>query len=296
MVSVCIFRLRVFLLLLFTLPVWGGCAGAAVATPRPVLITIAGSTAMQPVLQELTAAFTRRYPNVLFTLRGGGSTLGEEQVAERRIDLAASSLFPEQSQAAGAARLVRIPVGVDGLAIIVHSANPVADLTLDQLQGLYSGLILDWSEVGGEGGPVELVSREDGSGSRRLFEERVMRGEPVSLTAVVMPTSWDVVEYVAKTPAAIGYVSRGLVMGPPVAGSAQAAQATATPAPARVRVVPIEGQLPTLDALRNRQYPLIQPLYLVSRGEARGAVRQFTDFVLSPAGQAIVRRYHLPVR
>ncbi|HXF61450.1 MAG TPA: substrate-binding domain-containing protein, partial [Caldilineaceae bacterium] len=153
-------------LLLLTLPVWAGCAGAAVATPRPVLITIAGATAMQPVLQDLTAAFTRRYPNVLFTLRGGGSTLGEEQVAEGRIDLAASTLFPEQGQVAGATRLVRIPVGVDGLALIVHSTNPVAGLTLDQLQGLYSGLILDWSEVGGEGGAVELVSREDGSGSR----------------------------------------------------------------------------------------------------------------------------------
>jgi ABC-type phosphate transport system substrate-binding protein len=72
---------------------------------------------------------------------------------------------------------------------------------------------------------------------------------------------------------------------------------TATPTPSvRVRVVPVDGELPTLAALRARSYPLIQPLYLVSRGQTRGNVRQFVDFVLSPAGQTIVRRYHLPVR
>jgi phosphate transport system substrate-binding protein len=150
--------------------------------------------------------------------------------------------------------------------------------------------VLDWSEVGGEAGEVELVSREDGSGSRRLFEEQVMRGEPVSLTAVVMPTSRDVVDYVAKTPFAVGYVSRALAMAPASAGGA------GTPEALRVRVVPVDGQLPTLDALRSQQYPLIQPLYLISRGQTRGWVRQFVDFVLSPAGQATMARYHLPVR
>jgi phosphate transport system substrate-binding protein len=265
---------------------------------------------MHPVLQELTDAFTRQHPNVLFTLRGGGSALGEEQAATGRVNLAASTLFPPETPLPGAARLVRIPIGVDGLAIIVHSSNPVAGLTLDQLQQLYSGMLLDWSEVNGEMGSevsqVELVSREDGSGSRRLFEEQVMRGEPVSLTAVVMPTSRDVVDYVAKTPLAIGYVSRGLVMNlarttaaTPVAATNTVTNSIPTPGATdlpSVRVVPVDGQLPTLDTLRSRQYPLIQPLYLISRGETRGGVRQFVDFVLSPAGQAIVRRYHLPVR
>ena len=71
--------------------------------------------------------------------------------------------------------------------------------------------------------------------------------------------------------------------------------ATATPEPA-VHVVAVDDALPTLGALRDQTYPLIQPLYLVSRGEPRGGSRQFIDFVLSPAGQAIVERYHLAVR
>lgn len=276
------------LLLLFT-----GCTAAAVATPRPVLITIAGATSMQPVLQALTEEFTRRHPNVLFTLRGGGSTLGEEQAQVARVQLGASTLFPPDGPEAPG--VVRIPIGVDGLAIIVHPSNPIESLTLDQLRDLYVGDILDWAEVGGRAAEIILVSREDGSGARILFERDVMGDEAVSLTAVVMPTSRDVVDYVAKTPNAIGYVSRGWVMarGPIAASRTPGAS---TPEPPRVRVVALGGTLPTQEALRSRAYPLIQPLYLISRGETRGTVRQFVDFVLSPAGQSIMARYHLPVR
>ena len=185
-----------------------GCASAAVATPRPTVITIAGSTALQPVLQDLTAEFTRAHPTLLFTLRGGGSTLGEQQALEGRVNLGASNLFPPPADAP-TARLVRTPIGVDGLAIVVHRSNPVTSLSMDQLRQLYSGEILDRATVGGNETEVELVSREDGSGARRLFEDRIMDNDAVSLTAVVMPTSRDVVEYVAKTPSAIGYVSAG---------------------------------------------------------------------------------------
>jgi phosphate transport system substrate-binding protein len=207
---------------------------------------------------------------------------------------------------------------VDGLAIVVHSSNTVAALTTEQLRGLYNGTILDWAGVGGEAGEVLLVSREDGSGSRIYFEDEVMQDEPVSLTAVVMPTSQDVVDYIAKTPHAIGYVSRALVIAQeknsvatrtptapniiteivtPTVSISVTTLSTQTPTPSeRVRMVPVDGELPTLTALRARSYPLIQPLYLVSRGQTSGNVRQFVDFVLSPAGQTIVRRYHLPVR
>ena len=301
-------RYRVILVLLLLVGTLAGCSSAVVATPRPVLITIGGATALQPVMQALTTEYTRRYPNVLFTINGGGSTLGEEMAISRRVDLGASTLFPPSEPTAAQRTLVRVPIGVDGLAILVHSTNVIEELTTEQLRGLYNGTILDWAEVGGEAGEVLLVSREDGSGSRILFEDEVMEGEPVSLTAVVMPTSQDVVEYIAKTPHAIGYVSRSLVMaqGSSIAATPSAPNVVtdivtptvtprATPA-VRVRVVPIDGELPTLAALRARSYPLVQPLYLVSRGQTRGNVRQFVDFVLSPAGQNIVRRYHLPVR
>jgi phosphate transport system substrate-binding protein len=258
---------------------------------------------MAIALQELADEFTRQHPNVLITLGGGGSALGETRAAEGRVTLGASTLMAagdnnETRQAATIAPpLVRIPIGIDGVAIVVHSSNPVASLTLQQLQDIYSGRILDWQEVGGDAGEILLISREDGSGTRSVFESRVMGETPVSLTAVVMPTSQDVAEYAAKNPFAIGYVS-SVYLPAALAAATPAAETPlpdAAPAPA-VRALAIDGALPTDAAIKSQEYPIIQPLFLVSRGEPRGLARQFIDFTLSPAGQAIVDRYHVRVR
>jgi phosphate transport system substrate-binding protein len=244
-----------------------------------------------------------------FDLRGGGSTVGMERVAAGQVDLGASTLAvtspPTTTAATASAELMRVPIGLDGLAIIVHPSNVITDLGLSQLRDLFSGDIFDWAELGGESGEVLLISREDGSGSRALFEERVMGDEPVSLTAVVMPTSADMVDYVAQHPFAIGYVSRAYVLdwlpggspgGRPPTATDQSPSAGAFLARRAVRVVSVDQQLPTLENIRNQRYFLIQPLFLLSRGQPQGNAQAFIDFVLGPAGQAIVGRFHSRVR
>lgn len=296
----------------------GACDTAAVSTPAPVTIAVAGSTAMRPVLRELTEEYARQHPNVLFSLRGGGSTLGEQEARNGEVTIGASTLFPPEDQAvsaqpaaptapapatpisptvaAAADVLVRTPIGIDGLAVIVHPENSVAELSLLQLRDLYGGRVIDWQALGSDAGEVVLVSREDGSGSRVLFEQRVMGAERVSLTAVVMPTSEDVVAYVAQNPQAIGYVSRGHV-AQWIAEEDDLPRTGATlPDEPAVKVLRIEGQLPSRDNLAGQTYPLTQPMYLVTKGTPTGRARQFIDFVLSPAGQSIVARFHTPIR
>jgi phosphate transport system substrate-binding protein len=302
--------------LLVAIVTLAACAQTAIITPTPTTITIAGSTAMRPVLELLTGEFSRQHPDTVFTIRGGGSTLGEQWAALGQVDLAASTIPDELEQppkeASGSdassaeTALVRTPIGLDGLSIIVHRTNPIPGLTLVQLRNLYSGRFLDWQDVGGEPGEVVLVSREDGSGSRLFFEERVMGTEQVSVTAVVMPTSRDVVEYVADHPQAIGYVTRAYVVDLLPDDSTQTADLTPSPnrqdgAPTSetrldVKVVAVEGQLPELSTIEPQQYHLTRPLFLVSAGAPTGRVREFIDFVLSPQGQALVARYHIPVR
>lgn len=282
------------------------CAAEPVATPQEsVTLTIAGSTAMRPVLQALTGEFNRLHPQVLFSLRGGGSLLGETWVANGSVDLAASTL-PQDGRETDPT-LVRVPIGIDGVAVIVHPRNQVLVLTLLQLRDLYSGHLLSWADVGWAsqdgGADVLLVSREDGSGTRRFFEEQVMGEERVALTAVVMPTSQDVIEYVAQRPQTIGYVSAAYLrdeqgdlrlVDPQQGGSM--ADLIGEYGENPVRIVPVEGLLPTQSNLADLQYHLSQPIFLVSQGEPTEWVRQFVDFALSPAGQQIVARFHGPVR
>lgn len=274
---------------LLSLLLVGGCGSATLATPEPVTLTIAGSTEAMPVLMELTTAFSQRHPHVFFSLRGGGSSLGEAWVVDRRVDLAASSLLYDDSELAPG--VTRVPIALDGVAILLHDSNPIDQLTLLQLRDLYSGRILDWSEVGGQSGEVLLVSREDGSGTRRLFEERTMGDERVALTAVVMPTSKDMVAYVASHPQAIGYVSQAYT-----ALNHPHTQGPATDDGADVKVVAVEGILPTRTAIAEQRYPLVRPLFLLRRLANRGWSQQFIDFALSPAGQTIVDQFHVRIR
>ncbi|MFN2200059.1 MAG: phosphate ABC transporter substrate-binding protein [Caldilineaceae bacterium] len=301
-----------------------GCAQSRISTPRPVVVEIAGATSMRPMLEEMARAFTERHPSVLIELRGGGSALGEERVLNGRSSIAASTLFPatenaesqieiatgrraqttgatpaanqRQAPRAGDANpLVWAPIGIDGIAIVVHPDNPVAAFTSRQLQDIFRGRVLDWSELNGEEGEIVLVSREEGSGVREAFEERIMGDKAVSLTAVVMPTSADVIDFVSKNRWAIGYVSTAYTTTPS-AGVTPVPSVDDEPAPNAVQVASLDGVLPSDRAIRDQSYLLIEPLYLVTRGVPQGWTRQFIDFALSPAGQEIVDHYHVPVR
>jgi phosphate transport system substrate-binding protein len=166
-----------------------------------------------------------------------------------------------------------VVVAYDAIAVLVNDQNPVEGLTLEQLRGLFSGDIVAWSEVGGEEVDVQVLSREDGSGTREAFEELVMQGRRVTLTAIVLPRGSAVGEFVADNPASIGYASPvGIPLG--------------------ARALEIEGSGPDLQALSEDQYPLTRPFVLATRPDSDEDVQSFVGFVLSPAGQVIVgRRY-----
>ncbi len=266
-----------------------GCAQPTATTPTPVTVTIAGSTEMQPVLTELTAAYSERKPNMLFRLRGGGSRLGEQWVASGRVDIAASTaVYADDEVPSG---LVRIPIGLDGIALIVHSENSVDALTLAQIRDLYRGSALTWQDIGGRADDALLVSREDGSATRAFFEDRIMGEERVALTAVVMPTSGDVVEYVAAHRAAIGYVTAAYL-----SHNRESSAPGMDAAMKRVKAISIEGRMPYGADLVDHRYPLVRPLYLLIRQHGDQAIQDIVDFALGAEGQSIVARYHAPIR
>ena len=251
---------------LIGLLLFAGCSRGVVEPSGPVHLKVTGSTSMQPLVEELAQAYAERHKQVTIAVKGRGSLAGIELVRQGEVDIGmASWKEPEDTS------LWSTPIALDGIAIVVHPQNRVEGLTMLQLKDVFFGRIWDWRDVRGQAGEIVVVSREDGSGTRAVFEELVMQGKRVTPTAVVMPSSRAVVEYVAEHPQAIGYVSMGQLIQ-------------------EVKVLEIEEAAPTPDSVRQGSYHLLRPLFLITRQEPTGEIKGFIDFVLSPTGQSIVGR------
>lgn len=246
--------------------------GTPTLPPEPVRFTVAGSTAVTPLLIELAEAYQVHFPQVSMAMEGGGSRLGLARVKDGTAALGASSWLPNEDEAT----VWSAPIAVDGIAVIVHPGNPVAALTLAELQEVFSGRSWDWAELGGRG-EVQVISREAGSGTRAAFEAWVMEGQPVTPTALVMPGSQAVADYVAAHPEAIGYVSMGYLSE-------------------KVKALAVEGVMPGPKTAADGTYHLARPLFLIASQEPDGAPRSFVDFVLGTEGQQIVGQTYGQVR
>lgn len=251
------------------------CSPRDAATPTPYTLHIAGSTSMVPVLTELARAYQEQHPSVLVEIQSIGSGAGMSELQSNRADLAATSWLPPQAPAIEGVEI--ISVARDAIAIIVHRENPLGSVGLLQVRSIYRGETLGWEALGGRQNPVLVVSREEGSGTRAGFEAMVMGGEHVTLNAIVMPSSAAVVSYVGSHRDAIGYVS---------------ASATND----QVRALRVEGVPASPDTVRSGAYHLSRVLGLVANQPVSGEAAAFNEFVLSPAGRAIVARYHVPLR
>ncbi len=256
-----------------------GCAPAiATVEPHPpVHLRLAGSTSMQPLMEALTEAYGSRCEYMTFALESRNSQVGLDALRDGAIDIALVSREMRDEEMGG---LLATPIARDGIAILVNEENPVDALTLEELRSVFAGEILSWEEVGGqEGGypgglppgDIQVVSREEGSGTRRAFEALVMEGKRVTSTAVVMPTDGAVGEYIAREPRAVGYAS----MADFSSG---------------VKALRIGGVEPSPATVSSGEYPLVRPFLLVTEKRPSQEIQAFIAFCLSPAGQAIVEK------
>ena len=167
-----------------------------------------GSTSMEEVIGALGEAFMLANPDVTVTYNPTGSGSGIAAVQEGRCDIGlASRALKEEEIAAGLKETI---LAYDGIAVIVHPDNPVADLSLEQITAIYTGQITDWSEVGGEEGEIVLIGREAGSGTRDGFES-ITGTEDACLYRQELTSTGDVITAVSQNPGAIGYASLSAV-------------------------------------------------------------------------------------
>ncbi len=249
-----------------------GC-GTADQTPAPVYLRAAGSTSWLPLMTDLAAAYHGRRAYVAVEVSGGGSALGKELVEAGQVDIGMVS-WPSGEVPVGLQTTV---VARDAIALIVHPTNPITRLTLIEARDVFTGRLDNWQQLGSVSLPVQVISREDGSGTRAAFEAMTMQGRRVTPMALVIPGSEAVVDHVARDPQGIGYVSAAYVDD-------------------RVKSLEMEGLPPTPDNATSGAYVLTRELALLTPAHASSELRAFLDFALSPAGQAVVGRRHGRVR
>lgn len=239
-----------------------GCSGAQ---DRPDRIIVSGSTTLLPIAEQASEAFTTANPDTTVLVSGLGSSAGIEAVSAGTSQVGTSSRdLKEEEEPLG---LVDTPVAYDGIAVIVSPGNPVDDLSMKQLQDIFAGKITNWSVVGGEDRRIDLVNRDEASGTREAFKKIVMGDVPFDHAAAVLPGTGQVRDVVARAPGAIGYISLGFVE-PRFTDVA-------------VKATKVDGVRPSEKAVADQTYPIGRTLHFFTKGKPTGLTKQFIAFVLS---------------
>jgi phosphate transport system substrate-binding protein len=243
----------------------GLLAGCSRGPARSHSFTVAGSTSVQPFAEKLAEIYMEVHPDLIINVQGGGSTAGITSCRSgaAQIGTCSRELRDEEKD------LQPIVIAHDGIAIIVHPVNPITNLTIEQLQGIFLSKIRSWSELGWANKPIHFVTREEGSGTRDAFEHLVMGKKEISDEALVQDSNGSVREIIANDPHSIGFISFGL-------------------ANHQVKILSINSVIPTLKTIKDKQYQLTRPFLFVTQGQISPSTRKFIDFVLGADGQRIL--------
>lgn len=233
-------------------------------------ISMVGSTSMEKFANALSEAFMEKYPKVTVTAEFVGSGAGVEAVTNGTADIGnASRNLKDEEKSKGVAENI---VAIDGIAVVVDTANTVEDLTKDQLTGIYEGTIANWKEVGGNDAPIVVVGREAGSGTRSAFEE-LLGLEDKCRYSNELDSTGAVMAKVASTPGAIGYVSLDVLDD-------------------TVKSVKLDGAEPSEESIKAGEYFLSRPFVMATKGEIseqNDLVKALFDFIQSEEGTELVK-------
>lgn len=251
-------------------------ASLAVAAPLDAFnglkgsLDIAGGTAHIPVMKEAAKNIMQAHPDIRITVAGGGSGVGVQQVGEGLVQIGNTGRALKDSEVEKYG-LQTFPFAVDGVAIVVNPANPVAALTKEQLKTIFAGEATNWKDFGGADASISLYIREDGSGTRETFEERALDKAAPAIKSHVVSSNGAMKTAVAQDPNAIGYVGIGHLDD-------------------KLRGVALDGMAPSQENARNGSYTVTRLLYMNTKGEPEGLSRAFIDYIFSEDGKAAVAK------
>jgi len=229
--------------------------------------------------------YRAQHPGVSFEIAAEGSSTGIAALIEGTADIGMSSRRARAAELSnGSAKGVTLRpliVCYDGIAIIVNAANPLGSLTKRQVEQVFTGDVREWGSVGSgtASGPISIYTRNTASGTYADFKALAMNKRDYATSSQKLAGNEQIVAEVAANPNGIGYVGLAYINAP------------------GVKVVSIEGELPSKESVLANRYPYARPNFFYTNGEPQEEAARFIDYVLSEAGQQVVERVgFVPVR
>jgi phosphate transport system substrate-binding protein len=246
---------------------------------QKVVCKIKGSDTALPLSQKEAEKFMKKYPGSSISVTGGGSGVGISSLMSGTTDIAQSSRKIKMDeklkmQEAGKSYKETI-IAYDALTVIVNPANGVSQIKREQLEGIYTGKIKNWKEVGGADMAIVVYSRESSSGTYEFFKEHVLNKKNFVSSAMLMPATGAIMQSVSQTKGAIGYVGLAYV-------------------DKRVKALKVSYDggktyvAPTVANAKNKTYPITRPLYYYYLTSIEKTVLPFINYIMSAEGQQIV--------
>ena len=260
--------------------VLGACGGLSPlgAPPRtkdPLAgdYTAKGASAATDVTKALTKKFTELHAGVQFKIEDIDTETSIVVVNGGDVDFGYIGREPKPTEV----KVATTPIGFTGSAIAVNSANPVKNLTKDQIRKIFAGQIKDWSEVGGDPGAIKVFVREATSSTRTTVESWVFGSDKPVYTAdrVEIFESDATIQAIGSFKNAIGTVTLS---------AKNAGDKT-------IKLVSLDGVPATVASLNTGPWPIRRPLYITTNPDparVKPAIKAFLDFIKSPDGQKIV--------
>jgi len=245
------------------------------ATTKADRLVIKGSDTLgAKLVPQLAEQFKSQHGDATFDIAAEGSTTGFAALIDNTAQIGMASR-PAKAEEIAAAKakgvtLKETTVAYDGMAVIVNEGNPVKNLTKKQVEQIFTGQVSDWSAVGGAGGAISIYTRNTSSGTYSEFKEMAMKKRDYAPSSQKMAGNEQIAAEVGKNPNGIGYVGLAYTKAK------------------GVKVVSIDGALPSVESVQKKQYPYSRATFYYTNGEPTALVKDFVDFTLSDAGQKIV--------
>jgi len=265
-------------------------AGMLAMTPSLMAatnITVKGSDTIVIMGQKWAEVYMQKNSGVSIQVTGGGSGVGIASLLNGTTDIANASRAIKSSEIDKAKAAGYYPeefrVAMDSLAIVVNKANPVNEISLKQIMGIYTGKISNWKEIGGEDKPIMRYSRESSSGTYQFLKENILKNGDFAPDTQTMPGTSALANAVSKDPGALGYGGAAYFLNQPDVKILSVRKDDKAPA-----VSPVKDGKVDYEATWSGTYPIWRWLYMYTPYRPKGEIKKYLDWIMGPEGQKIV--------